>query len=471
MTPNVLTFCYSYRLLRSRNVYSIIDIETTGGAGRQDKITEIAIFKHDGEKVVDKFVSLINPERYIPPNITQITGITNQMVENAPKFFEVAKQIVEITEDTIFLAHNVNFDYSFIKEEFKRLGYNYNRKRLCTVKLARKYIPGHASYSLGKLCSELNININGRHRAEGDAAATVQLYELILKQNGDNILTENKQWVINLPNGLDRKAVETLPDEKGIYYFYNTDGELIYVGKSNNIYSRILSHLGNITSKKAIEMKERIADIGHELTGNELAALLLESEEIKRHKPFYNVAQRRTSYLWGINASYDMFGYINLEIVRNKKEQESQLSFSNKLEARKFIEKLCDEQGICPKLSGIYQSDSSCFNYHIDKCGGACIQKQSADDYNQIAEGVLNGLKYFSDNFAIIEEGRTVNEKYVALIKDGKYKGYGYIDETISIDSLEALEEIISTKEENKDIRSIINGYLNKYPKTKLIKF
>jgi len=161
-------------------LFAIIDIETTGQSAKTGKITEVAIFIHNGFEITGSFTSLINPECYIPGFITNLTGIDNEMVRNAPKFYEVAKEIVEMTKDMIFVAHNVSFDYRFIQEEFKRLGYTYERQTMCTVRMGRKYIPGFKSYSLGKLCQELGISINGRHRAAGDALATVKVFELIL---------------------------------------------------------------------------------------------------------------------------------------------------------------------------------------------------------------------------------------------------------------------------------------------------
>lgn len=171
-------------------MYSIIDIETTGQASKTGKITEIAIYIHDGFQIVDSFSSLINPECYIPDFITRLTGIDNEMVRSAPRFYEVARKVVEMTTDTIFVAHNVSFDYKFIQEEFNRLGYDYQRKTMCTVRMGRKYLPGHRSYSLGKLCGELGISINGRHRAAGDALATVKLFEMIMARKA---LKETKQ--------------------------------------------------------------------------------------------------------------------------------------------------------------------------------------------------------------------------------------------------------------------------------------
>jgi DNA polymerase-3 subunit epsilon len=164
-------------------LFIIVDIETTGNNYKFGKITELAIYQHNGQKITNHFNTLINPEMDIPFYITKLTGIDNNMVKNAPKFYDVARNIVELTAGRTFVAHNVNFDYNFMKEEFARLGYNFDRKTLCTVKLSKKLLPGHQSYSLGKLCSDLGIEINDRHRASGDALATVKLFEILLKEN------------------------------------------------------------------------------------------------------------------------------------------------------------------------------------------------------------------------------------------------------------------------------------------------
>jgi DNA polymerase-3 subunit epsilon len=164
-------------------LFSIIDIETTGQSYKNGKITEIAIYQHNGQEVTDSFSTLINPEMDIPFFITELTGINNEMVRTAPKFYQVAKKIIEMTMGRTFVAHNASFDYKFIKEEYARLGYNYHRKTMCTVKLSRKLLPGHPSYSLGKLCADLGIEINGRHRAAGDALATAKLFDILVDRN------------------------------------------------------------------------------------------------------------------------------------------------------------------------------------------------------------------------------------------------------------------------------------------------
>jgi len=282
-------------------VYAIIDIETTGLSPGSERITEIAIIIHDGKKEVEKFSTLINPERKISYRITQITGINNKMVDTAPKFYEVAKRIVELTENKIIVGHNVRFDYGFLRAEFKSLGYEYKRQTLDTIKLSRKLISGQPSYGLGKLCKALNIENPDRHRAMGDATATKTLFELLLS-------LDDHPEQINL-NGvqsdLSKSLVKDLPAEAGVYYFYDNRNKLIYVGKSVNIHDRVLSHLNNNLHKKAIEMKSAIADVKYEITGSELVALLLESSEIKKHQPLYNRAQSRTFFNYGLYSFYD----------------------------------------------------------------------------------------------------------------------------------------------------------------------
>ena len=233
--------------------YAIIDIETTGGRADREKITEIAIILHDGEKILDKWETLINPERAIPYNITQITGITDRMVADAPKFFQVAKKIVEMTEGAIFVAHNVRFDYGFIREEFRRLGFTYMRKQLCTVRLSRKAFPGIKSYALGNLIKHFGIKVNARHRAMADTAATVEILEMIFQKekSEDDVLDMINLGVkeSKLPANITMEKLHELPEETGVYYFLNKKGKVIYVGKSINIKKRIIEHFTSKTDK------------------------------------------------------------------------------------------------------------------------------------------------------------------------------------------------------------------------------
>ena len=278
--------------------YAIVDIETTGGSPKNSKITEIAIYKHDGTQVIAEFSSLVNPEMRIPEFVSRLTGITDRMVEDAPKFFEIAKHIIEFTSDCIFVAHNVGFDYGILRNEFKMLGYDYRRPHLCTVRASRYVIPGMASYSLGKLTRELGIQLENRHRAGGDALATAHLFTLLIEKDAGG-LQSFIQLEVNpkiLHPNLDLEKLDELPAKTGIYRFYNEFKQLIYIGKSKDIKKRVEQHLRNSTTKKAIQMRTEIAHIEYELTGSELVALLLESELIKQQKPIYNRTLRKNIY-------------------------------------------------------------------------------------------------------------------------------------------------------------------------------
>lgn len=455
--------------------YAILDIETTGGSPKHEKITEIAIFIHDGEKITEEFSTLINPEKYIPPFITGLTGITNEMVADAPKFYEIAKKIVELTENRIIVGHNVNFDYSFIQNEFKQLGYDFFRENLCTVRMSRKLIPGFRSYSLGKLCNQLNIEINGRHRAIGDAYATVKLFELLLQKETESGTTEISRpkpsgRIKNLNGFLTPEKINELPSATGVYYFHDSEGNLMYVGKSKNIHSRVLAHLGNKKSRRSIELSEKIAGISFELTGSELIALLLESEEIKKNKPSYNRAQRRTASGWGLYTHYDQKGYINF-VIRKTGEKNSVpvTSFNNKTEGRVMMNKLVEKYWLCQKLCGLYTTDGACFHYDIRQCNGACIGKEPVKTYNERAHKLIKSFELEVDNVLIIDRGRTQQEKSVILLENGIYMGFGYFDIGESYVNIEDIKECIHKHQDNRDVRQIVKSWIRNNKAEKLI--
>lgn len=270
-------------------MYAIIDIETSGGKFNEEGITEIAIYKFDGELVVDKFISLINPEREIEPFVVQLTGITQQMVKNAPKFYEIAKRILEITQDCIFVAHNVSFDYRIIQTEFRRLGFEYERLTLCTVSLSKKLIPGQLSYSLGKLCKSIGIPILERHRANGDAMATVKLFKILLERDFDkNIIKETlKTTDVKIIKSSYLKIIDALPTDAGIFYLHNNNGDIIYIGKSKNIKKKV-SNFFLQTNKIGLYIQQNVQSVSFEKTGNELIASIKHYQEITNNKPLLN---------------------------------------------------------------------------------------------------------------------------------------------------------------------------------------
>ena len=235
-------------------MYSILDVETTGGKYNEEGITEIAIYRFDGEKIVDQFISLINPEIPIQPFVQQLTGINNKMLTNAPKFFQIAKRILEITDNSILVAHNSSFDYRMLKIEFDRLGYMFNISQLCTVKLSKKIIPNLDSYKLGNLVKSLGIPISNRHRASGDALATVELFKLLILKDKEKIIVNSliTETKVSSKNKW-QKLINKLPNDVGIYYFHDENGKIIYIGKSNNLKNRVNQHLTG-KSKKSLKV-------------------------------------------------------------------------------------------------------------------------------------------------------------------------------------------------------------------------
>jgi DNA polymerase III subunit epsilon len=447
-------------------LYAIIDIETTGLSPVNEKITEIAIFIHNGEKITEEFSTLINPEKKIPYRIIHMTGINNQMVESAPKFYEVAKRIVELTDDKIIVGHNVRFDYGFMRSEFKSLGYIFERKTLDTVKLSRKLIPGRKSYGLGKLCKDLEIENTARHRAAGDALATTKLFELLLS-------IESKPESISLVgvrSNINNSIVKNLPDSTGVYYFYNKDKELIYVGKSVNIHDRVMSHLNNNLHKKAIEMKNQLTEVDFQITGSELVALLLESDEIKKNQPRFNQSQKRTYFNYGLYSFYDDNGYQNLKIIRIIDELNPIYTYSSLHEGKEHLTNLCEEFNLCQKLCGLYDTPGACFHYQIQGCKGACLEEEEPSDYNQRVSSSLGNYQFSHQNFFVIDKGRSEDEISVVKVQNGKYIGFGYlINDQLSEDT-SLLHDCIENYRDNKEVRRIILAYLKKN-KCKIIEY
>lgn len=451
-------------------LYAVVDLETTGGRYIRDRITEIAIVLHDGSRVIDTFESLINPECYIPYGITQLTGITQEMVNEAPKFYEIARQVVEMTEGAVFVAHNVRFDYSFLREEFSRLGYTFTRKQLCTVRLSRKAFPGLPSYSLGKITAHLGIPIEARHRAMGDAMATAQLLECILAENGS---IQEVKSMINLgireallPKNFTVEKIHALPEACGVYYFHDEKGNVVYVGKSINIKKRVADHFSDKT-QKAGKLQKAAHDISYELTGSELVALLLESAEIKRLRPPINRAQRQRRFPYVIHTYTDQNGYLRFDLAhttaRERKKLQVISEFPSMGRAKGRLKRVREAFELCTRLCGIQKGNGACFEYHLKQCHGACIRQESVGEYNDRAEEALEYLKtVFEDNFFIIDHGRSAEERSVVLVEDGRYRGYGYCCPDQFNGNAEALRDFIQPYEGNPETTRIIQRYLDK---------
>ena len=459
--------------------YAIIDIETTGGRPDTEKITEIAIVLHDGEKVIDEWETLLNPERSIPYNITQITGITNEMVEDAPKFFEVAKKIVEMTEGAIFVAHNVRFDYGFIREEFRRLGFTYMRKQLCTVRMSRQAFPGLRSYSLGNLISHFGISVNDRHRAMADTKATVELLEKIFeKETSEEQILEMVNLGVKeskLPNNLTLEKLHAIPEETGVYYFHDPEGDIVYVGKSINIKKRVMEHF-TAKTQKAAALQKYVYDISYEVTGSELVALLFESHEIKRLLPPINKAQRRKIFPYVIFNYQNDIGYECLAVAKVKAREKVKLNvlreFPNLNSAKGKLRGLIEDYELCQNYCNTDNTGSPCFYYHLHKCHGACVGKEAPEDYNKRVAQIIDAVKIdFEENFFIIDIGRNIEEKSVILVEDGQYKGFGYVDLEEANGGVDVLRDAIKSYAHHPEIAKMIHSFLYKKNKFTVIKF
>ena len=450
--------------------YAIIDVETTGGRASRDRVTEVGIVVFDGQKVVDTFQSLVNPETRIPAGITELTGITMEMVADAPKFHEIARKIVEITTDRIFVAHNSRFDYDFIREEFRRLGYTYMRKQLCTVRLTRKTYPGLRSYSLGNLTKHFGIELDNHHRAFADATATTELLKLNLigSESDKDIkrivnlgITETK-----LPENLKMEVLDGLPEQCGVYYFHDTTGRVIYVGKSKNIRSRAAQHFNDRTAKGKL-IAAQVADITWELTGSELVALLHESEEIKRLQPTINRAARRTKFAYCIVSKLNDDGYRVFDIVKNtaqvRKHEDVVSEFPTLSRAKGRLNFVRKHLSLCGILCKLNNGRGPCFHFHLKQCRGACTGQEDATTYNERAEiGRLHLRNVFDYDFLLFQRGRSHDEEAVILVQDGKYRGYGYINKDEAHDVASAMR-CVKNLQSHPDTARIIQGYVAKH--------
>tara|TARA_B100000780_G_scaffold67475_1_gene44598 strand:+ start:4412 stop:5701 length:1290 start_codon:yes stop_codon:yes gene_type:complete len=423
-------------------LYSIIDVETTGGKFNEEGITEIAIYKFDGIKVIDQFISLLNPEIPIQPFVQQLTGINNKMLSNAPKFYQVAKRILEITDNTILVAHNSSFDYRMMKVEFDRLGYDFIIPQLCTVNLSKKLIPDMESYKLGKLVKSLGIPISNRHRAAGDAMATVELFKLLLiKDKSKQIVNKIiKKEDVKIKNKFI-KIIQDLKNVTGIYYLYNEIGKIIYIGKSKNIKNRVNQLLTGNTNK-SLKIQLEVSSVSFESCGNELVALLKESDEVKIHKPKFNKLLKKEILKFGLELCIDQRNMKFLRIIHF--DQNS-----------KYIETFSSLKNANNRLINIYKK------YEIED------QKSLINNIK-----IENFIKEFSfpySNMIIIDKGRNIDEKSVILIKKSNYVGYGYFNLNYQITNYNILESLIIESNTSLNSNKLIIAFIKKNKVEKII--
>ncbi|MCE2895160.1 MAG: ribonuclease H-like domain-containing protein [Flammeovirgaceae bacterium] len=445
-------------------MYAIVDIETTGGYADHHRITEIAIYHHDGLQITDHYHTLLNPGRKIPQFITGLTGITSRMVEEAPAFETVAEEIMGWLKDRIFVAHNAHFDFSFLKKEFEGVGVNWQTKKLCTVRLSRKIIPGLESYSLGRLAESLGIKIPDRHRAGGDAQATARIFSLLLQRDQDGVISKalkrNSGETI-LPPNLPKEEFDRLPAKAGVYYFLDGHGQIIYVGKALNIKKRIAGHFtGEAREWNRSNIRNEIHHVTYELTGSELIALILESQEIRRLWPKYNLAQKYKVEEWGIYDYEDRNGYLRFCVNLIRKGTKPLITFSSKGDAWNFMWEKVKTFDLCPKLSGLQLAKGLCFSHQSGACKGACQGVESVKKYNKRTQKAIDSFFEAGESVAIIGSGRMSGEKSLVLIENGNYIGFGFVPKEESINSIDLARNFIKPSKDNRVVQNLVNSYL-----------
>ena len=448
-------------------MYAIVDIETTGGYAAANGIIEISIKIFDGQEVVEAYETLINPDKLIPRYIQAFTGITNEMVQDAPRFEEVAEKIYTLLQGNIFVAHNVNFDYSFIKSHLEFYGYRLVVKKLCTIRLARSIFPGFPSYSLGNLCQSLAIDLRNRHRAGGDAEATVILFKMLLKNDTRDIIqtslnkTSKEQ---TLPPHVPKVHFDALPNTPGVYYFHDQKGKVIYVGKAKNIRSRVNSHFSNNSdSRQKQNFLRHTYSISFQSTATELMAAILESAEIKKLWPVFNTSQKRQEDVFGIFVYEDQNGYMRLAIEKKRKNSNPVYTFHYKVDGHGVLRKLMKEFTLCPKLCFMQTDSDACIGMADKSCLGACEKKEPYPIYNDRVCKAIASLTQ-RPSYVVMDKGLSEQEVSCIMVVKGNFFGMGYLPKDLTEISQKAIAEYVQPYKENSFIRNLLNSFYNNFP-------
>lgn len=443
--------------------FAVVDIETTGSHAGGNRITEIAILIHNGKKVIEQYQTLVNPECPIPLAIQSLTGITPEMVEDAPTFEDIAEDVYHLLQGKIFVAHNVNFDYTFLVKELKRAGYEWQSSKLCTVRLSRKIFPGHKSYSLGNICKHFGISITGRHRAMGDAEATTKLFDLLLQHDEAQYIQESlsKNTEHRLPTHLSMAMFDRLPETVGIYIFRDTKGKIIYVGKAIDIKKRVLSHFSG--SNNSLRRQQFINDIAHidfEESGTELMALLMECQLIKKHWPIHNRALKRYEPKFALIHYQDIRGYDRLAISKVNNHMVNLRYFETVGEANLFLSKLLADFKLSPMLCTFYSPSTQT---REDRK----IDEQALPPVVSYSENIAEAFAYLAESnrsFLLIDEGRTAEENSYIYYKDSKLYAFGFID---CMDEWKNVEDVVSYRDKcisNFYMQQIVLQYAERHP-------
>ena len=443
--------------------YAIVDIETTGGNAMHSRITEIAIRIHNGAEIIDSYETLVNPEKEIPDAIFALTGITNEMVRNAPIFGDISEKVMEMLAGRIFVAHNVNFDYSFVRHQLKESGFDWSSKKLCTVRASRKIRPGFPSYSLGRLCASLDIPLNNRHRAGGDADATAILFSRLLEWDLEDeigkMLKKNAQDQ-RFPPNLPPEDFVNLPETPGVYYFYNQEKKVIYVGKAINIKKRVASHFtGNNTGSQRQNFLRDIHGISFEVCATELMALLLECSEIKKIWPEYNRALKRFEPKFGLYEYEARNGYKYLAVGKLAKFQTCIHAFDKEYEGMNTLRSLSEKFDIDYRFCKYGKLAEDVFFKTVD-----ASELPDIEDHNSKIAEAVRCLIQGKPTFAIIDKGRFADERSCIWIEKGNFYGMGYLASDLKISDTAHLKDFVVPYISSQYMTQLVNNFAAKYP-------
>ncbi len=452
-------YCKSINIyiLKDR-LFAIVDIETTGSFASANGITEIAIYIHDGKEVVEKYQQLINPGCPIPDFIQTLTGISNEMVTSAPDFLAVAEEIYLLLHDKIFVAHNVNFDYSFVNYHLQRAGYQLQNKKLCTIRLARKIFPGLPGYGLGKLSRHFNISNNARHRAGGDAEATATLFSMLLKNDADDFVSQSLKVNSSeqlLPNHLPKDAINKLPQTPGVYYFKDKKHKIIYIGKAKNIKRRVISHFsGNNSGIRRQEFIKQIYHVDFKHTGSEFFALVFETLEIKHYWPVFNYAQKRFEQLYGIYQYEDQNGFLRLAVGKKVKYAKPVFAFGKMTDAVNRLKKLVEDFNLHPDFCFISKNKSQDL---------ICVDEtdfiETPESYNKRVIEAIAAEKNNLPTFIIHDDTDCLGKKGCLLMIKGVFYGYGHITNHEKELSLSEYKTLIKPALANDFVKQMVLNY------------
>ena len=447
-------------------MYAVIDVETTGGSPANDRIIEIAVIVYDGQRITDSYNTLVNPKKPIDPYVTKLTGISDDMVLNAPTFEEIHERVLELTHESIFVAHNVKFDFGMIRQEYKRLGIDFNRRQLDTVNLARKVLPGFNSYSLGNICDSLGIEITDRHRAFGDAEATVKLLEMILSKS-----TSAKYIEIELNHGIDldllppylsKAEIEKLPEDPGVFYYRDELGKVLYLDGVKNIRKKVISHISSLPdAPERQRMFELMRSIDYEPSGTELIAKLIAYREYRKHRPEFNKHIKPQVFTHAVFLNMDEQGFLQLKIHPiDFPNGESVIRFASKASANKVLSKIIRENNLY-----------SWFAIRSKMKEKGVIDDKNLKNHNNFIEKTVRKYLYRNPSFFIIGEGIHPDDNSVVCIENNVYKGYGYFNPELTEPTPDNLRELIHPDEDDTETQKIIRAQLRKMKHAKIVAY